>query len=227
MKNFPLILIIVFLLSVGIADANVPTVLSIKNNSYSGTTSSYGIFLNNGQSITLTANSTNNSNTWNWYVDKVAITNNFNNTTQSFTKGTYHYVQVNATNGTNVSNTIYWGINVLPAMATLGDQITLLNETPSQDFASAIENNSLQEIVHAPITVYLNLIGLSFYAFVWFIAFGMVWVKQSSINIPAVIGVIFGGIIITFLPPQYQLVAQVLTIFGIFAIIYIFYKGRG
>ncbi len=206
----------------------VPPTISIHNNSKTNTSSSYGIFLDSGESITFRANTTPPSNSWNWYIDGILQSNNYNNLTTSWSSGSYHYVYLNTTNSYGTSNNLTWGINVFPAMAVSpGNNINLLNESPSQDLSTAIQNNDMPGIVNSPVKVYVNLIGLSFYAVIWFIVFGMLWIKQASINIPSIIGVIFGGILVTFLPAQYQLVSQALIVFGIFAAIYVFYKGRG
>ncbi len=229
-KNILLVLSIIMCVAIlltFITSATLP-VISIHNNSNTNRSDSYGIVLDNGESITFRANTTNASNTWNWQNDKVNVSNNFNNYTTSWTEGSYHHVYLTTTNVSGTSNTIFWGINVLPAYATsLVDDITLLNETPADELEAAIDNNDFPAMINAPQRIYVNAIGLSFYAVIWFIVFGMQWIKQSSINIPAIVGVIFGGIIITFLPAQYQLVSQALIVFGIFAVIYVFYKGRG
>lgn len=227
LKLYTILFFCAAILVADIASAQPPTI-SIINNTKTNTNSSYGIFLNNSESITFWANTTNTSNTWKWYKDSVLQTNNFNNFTTSFTKGSYHYVFLNTTNISGVSNNLAWGINVFAAMASSpADNIPLLNETPANNLENAIVNNSLPEITESSIKVYINVVGLSFYAFIWFIAFAMFWIKQASINIPAIVGVIFGGLIISFLPAQYQLVSQVFIVFGIFAVIYVFYKGRG
>lgn len=217
---------IILCIIVSTASAEVPTV-SIVNNSDTNRSGSYGIFINSSESITFWANSTNDSVTWNWYRDGVSVSNNFNNYTTSWSSGSYHHVYVNATNVSGTSNTVFWGINMFPAMATSANSITLLNETPADMIETAIVNNDFPAIVNAPVQVYLNLIGLSFYAVIWSIVFGMMWVKQKSVDIPSIVGIIFGGILVTFLPAQYQLVSQALIVFGIFAAIYVFYKGRG
>ncbi len=227
-KAFFMLMLIIAAIVLIVYNASAQPVISIHNNSNTNTSSSYGIFLDNGESITFRANTTNSSNTWHWYRDGISVVNNFDNYTTSFTTGSYHYVSLNTSNASGYSNNLTWGINVFPAMATSpAYDIQLLNETPAEVLDRAIDNKSFPEIVSAPLQIYINLIGLGFYAFVWFIAFGMMWIKQASINIPTVVGVIFGGIIITFLPAQYQLVSQVLIVFGIFAVIYIFFKGRG
>lgn len=227
-NHFKLILILCIIFFLIYNASAAPPIISVINNSKTNTTGLYGIFINNSESITFRVNTTNISNTWNWYRDNILVINNFNNYTTSFTTGTYHYVSVNSTNSSGTSNNLTWGINVFPAMAVSpGNNINLLNESPSQDLSIAIQNNDMPGIVNSPVKVYVNLIGLSFYAVIWFIVFGMLWIKQASINIPAIIGVIFGGILVTFLPAQYQLVSQALIVFGIFAAIYVFYKGRG
>ena len=205
----------------------VPPTISIVNNSKTNTSDSYGIYLLNSQVIIFNASTTDNTNTWNWYQDGILQINNNPSFTTAFSSGSYHYVQLNTTNIDGTSNNLTWGINVAPEMATSSNNIPTLNETPATNFNLALKQKDMPKLVGSSQTVYLNLIGLSYYAFVWFIVFGMMWIKQSSINIPAVIGIIFGGIIITFLPSQYQLVSQVLIVFGIFAVIYIFFKGRG
>lgn len=207
-------------------NAAVPT-LTIINNTYNNGTGSYGIFLNSGQSITFNVANISNVITWNWYVDKVLQSNNNSAFTTSFSSGSYHYVQVNATNINGTSNTLIWGVNVYPAMAVSSQKIQSLNESPANDLQTAISQKSFTGIIAAPIKIYTNLLGLGFYAFLWFLVFVMMWLKQQSINIPATVGIIFGGLLITFLPPAYQLISQVLIVFGIFAVIYVFFKGRG
>lgn len=229
-KNILLVLSIFMCAAILLAviAAAAPPVISIHNNSHTNRSGSYGIVLDNGESITFRANTTNASNTWNWQRDGVNVSNNFNNYTTSWTEGSYHHIYLTATNASGTSNTIFWGINVLPAYATSPtDDISLLNETPADELEQAIDDNDFPRMVNAPQKLYINAIGLAYYAVIWFIVFGMQWIKQSSINIPAIVGVIFGGIIITFLPAQYQLVSQALIVFGIFAVIYVFYKGRG
>lgn len=210
-----------------IADGDSPPFLTIINNSVTNDTSVYKIFLNNLQSITFNVNTTDDTNTWNWYLDNTLQTNPLPYFTVAFSSGSYHYVSVNATNASGTSNNITWGINVYPPMATSPQAISLLNETPAKDLMNAIQQKSFVNFIVAPTKIYTNLMGLGFYTFVWFIVFSMLWLKQQSINIPSVVGVIFGGVLVTFLPPQYQLISQVLIVFGIFAVIYVFFKGRG
>lgn len=224
--------LVCFLLLFIIYNASAQPTISIINNSktntsITGTLFLHGIFINNSESITFFASTNNISNTWHWRIDNVLQSNNFNNITTSWSSGTFHYVQVNANNSSGTSNNLTWGINVYPAMATSVDAIQSFNETPNTDLETGIAESNLTKIIEAPISVYVNIVGIMFYAFIWFIAVGMMWTKQQSMNIPTVIGIIFGGLIVTFLPPQYQLVSQVIIAFGIFAIIYVFFKGRG
>lgn len=227
--NFFHIILRVFLIAFFISNMinialSIP-ILSITNNSITNDTSTTKIFLNNSQSISFYVSSNEPNNTFFWYSNGTHQVNNLPNFTISYTKGTYHYVIVNATNLNGTSNSIKWGLNVYPAVAT--QTISLLNETPGTNLMNAMATNDFKGFIVASIDPYLNLIGVFFYAIVWGLYFAMIWIKQGTLNMPMIIGIIFGGLLISFLPATYQLIAQVLIVFGIVAVIYVFFKGRG
>lgn len=200
-------------------------VLSIINNSKTNDAATTKIFLDNAESITFFASSNHPITTWNWSVDSVIQSNNYDNLTTSWSTGKYHYVSLSGVNTYGTSNTLTWGVNVFPAMATA--TIGALNETPADAIRDALKDKDAPALVMATVLPFTNLLGAFFYAIVWFMVFVMLWIKQKSMNVPMIIGIIFGGLIISFLPEQYQLVTTALIVLGIFGIIYIFFKGRG
>ena len=207
-------------------------VLSVINNTKTNNAQLNGIVLNNGQSVTMYALPSSPVTTWNWYSDGTPISNNFNNYTVSFTSKTAHYIKVNATNVLGTSNTLTWQLDVLPAYAST--PVPTLNETPANNLMADISNKSFTGFVKDSIVPYTTgyeigqtLLGNAFYLIIWILIFAMMWIKQGSLTIPMTVGVIFGGLLISFLPAQYQLVAQILIVFGIFGVVYVFYKGRG
>jgi hypothetical protein len=208
----------------GYTAPTTPTI-TIINNSKTNDVSTSNIFLSNSEAITFYVSANEDVDTWHWYVDNVLQSNNYDNFTTSWNTGTYHYVKVNASNTGDNSNTLSWGINVYPALASA--TISALNETPANNMKNAMSNKDPVGLINATTAPYMNLIGVYFYAFIWLIVFVMLWIKQGSMNIPMVIGIIFGGLIISFLPAPYQLVTQAFIAFGILAVVYVLFKGRG
>lgn len=224
-KSRTILIILVLILLFTPSASPIPPALSIINNSKTNDTSISKIFLNNSEPITFFVLTNNENMTWNWYKDGILQSNNYDNYTTSWSTGRYHYVSVNGTNANGSSNLLAWGINVYPAMVTT--TIAALNETPYNELHEAMRNKDMPALVMATTLPFTNLIGAFFYAIVWFMVFVMLWIKQKSMNIPMVIGIIFGGLMISFLPAQYQLVSVALITLGIFAILYVFFKGRG
>ena len=104
--------------------------------------------------------------------------------------------------------------------------IPTVNPQPYTDLLNNISRLDAMGTIVASTGPYTVIVGNLFYLFIWLMIFSMYWLAQKNITLPAVMGIILGGVVISTLPESYQPVAVALIALGGFAVIYYLYTER-
>jgi len=104
--------------------------------------------------------------------------------------------------------------------------IPTVNPQPYTDVLANITRMDMMGTIIASTGPYTVSVGNLFYLFIWLMVFSMYWLAQKNITLPAVMGIILGGVVISTLPESYQPVAVALIALGGFAVIYYLYTER-
>ena len=104
--------------------------------------------------------------------------------------------------------------------------IPTVNPQPYTDLLNNITRMDAMGTIVASTGPYTIIVGNLFYLFIWLMKFSMYWLAQKNITLPAVMGIILGGVVISTLPESYQPVAVALIALGGFAVIYYLYTER-
>lgn len=100
---------------------------------------------------------------------------------------------------------------------------TFGGENQLNESTEGVDWLGIQAAVEQP---YTTAIGSLFYVIVFAIPFLMQWLRQGSMAIPAAIGIILGGIMLSKTPAEYHLVAVALIALSILAIVWGIIKER-
>lgn len=194
--------IILIILLVSSALGAVPTIDS-HNNTKSGTDRWAVVAINEVIGFNIT---TTGATSYDWSVDGVSQNKNFANFSTSWTGwfGSPHYIIASATNADGTATYEYRvGIS-----KTIGNtQITALNESAYNEIRNATKDYDLQGFISGTIKPYTIVVGNVFYLFIYLVIFSMYWIRQGSITVPSVLGLITGSAMIGMLPEEYQIYA--------------------
>lgn len=214
----PLLILFVILI---VSPSNAITITdnnnTISNNDYPAVAISEVI----GFNITLDTGATLHT----WYVDGTDQSNNATSFSTSFTSRGYKNVTVTVTDGASTDSVTY-GVIVKRASASGSDTISLMNNSGYTDFQTSIDDEDLQGFLKSFIQPQLNAVGAVFYLILYGIPLIMIWIRQEKTTIPVVFFVIFGVIMIAFVPSQWVAPAIILTILSIASMIYMNFKER-
>ncbi len=75
-------------------------------------------------------------------------------------------------------------------------------------------------LLKAVIAPFLDIFGYWFFAIMYFLALGMLWIKNQNVYIAAIIGMIVGFAMRTLLPPEAHSVAYLFIALGIASIVF-------
>lgn len=181
-----------------------------------------------GSSITFYATANETITTWTWYVDTVDQTHNHDNLSYAWTLKGYKNVTATATNANGTSIPITWNPYVKMEMAGAGDTISEMDETGYDNLMLGLEGDSPNfEVMLWGITEpYQVVVGNMFFAILFGIPMVMFWIRQSSLIIPSVFGIVLGVAMFNFMPSNFAATASAIIIMSILATLYNFYKER-
>lgn len=167
--------------------------------------------------------------TWTWFVDDIAVPNNYNNLTRSWSTSGQKNVTVSGTNGGGSTGSVSWHPIIERQKSTSSDETTALNTSWYDDLIASFSDDtpSLQAFASALVLPFTNLIGNFFYLFLYGLPLLAIWIRQEKALIPAGLGIIFGAFFLGQLPESYIGVAVLFMILTVFGIIYSLYKERG
>lgn len=107
----------------------LPAIISNGNNKTDNDTLS--ITVNTYEVVNFNVTANQSIDTWNWSVDNVSQSHNFNNLTWNWPTPGNKTVKVNATNSNGTSSTLEWNVTALPN-STTAPNITLMSVTPDE-----------------------------------------------------------------------------------------------
>jgi len=176
------------------------------------------------KSDTITITSDDGAATTHWILDGVDLGTNVLSQALTYNTEKYYNLTIYQTNGPLTSNSLYFIIIVTPFMDNT--TFTHINQTLADNVSTAITNSNFTEIITIPRDYYTNAMNLLFYVFVWGIFAGMMYIRQNTWHIPAILAIIMSAVIMSQIPDAYRGLVQFGTIAGAFAVIYIFFKSK-
>lgn len=181
-----------------------------------------------GSNITFSIVTNETIITYHWFVDDINQTNNFDNLTASWIERGQKNVTVWGTNANGSTGLITWRPYVKTEMATGADEVAkakvdgydnLINEI-------SIDNPDFEKILYSLSEPYTAVVGDIFFVVLWGLPMIMLWIRQESILIPAMYGLIMGGLLLAFLPASFAATASAMIVLSVMGILYMFYKER-
>lgn len=167
--------------------------------------------------------------TWTWYVDGAAVSNNYGNLSYTWAKSGQKNVTVSGSNAVGSTTSLSWFPLIKRAKSDSSDETAALNTTWFDDLVASIsdETPSLSGFASATVQPFTSLLGNLFYLFLYGLPLLVIWIRQEKAIIPAGLGIIFGAFFLGQLPESYIGVAVLFIILTVFGIIYSLYKERG
>lgn len=196
----------------------IPTAESITIS----TTNTYHV-VERTHSDTVTITSNDGGATTHWIMNGVDMGTNVLSQAITYNVERYNNLTIYQTNGATTSNVLYFTIIVTPLLDI--SPMTRLDDNMSTNLTTAIGNSDFVEIMTVPRDYYVNILGLVFYVLVWGIYAGMLYIRQNTWHIPAILGIIFSVIILSQMP-NYAGLIELGIIAGFFAVVYTFFKSR-
>lgn len=159
-----------------------------------------------------------------WWSDGTTLVNPTGNLNQRWTKPYYHNVTMKATTATGTVQMSWYPIVYRALAVTTAETI---NETPYNNMMASMEDDpDYISFLSSTVLPFTGVIGSMFYVMVWGIYFGMVWIRQESIYVPSVVGLIVGMVLFVFLPSQFAVAGTSLLVLSAAAAIFNLYKER-
>ncbi len=91
-----------------------------------------------------------------------------------------------------------------------------------------LTNSTLDPVNMTAVAVapYTDIMGNIFYGILFSMVFGMIWMRQEDITMPALLGLIIGGSIWGLMPGDWTSMAMSLTVVSFAGLMYSLIKGR-
>jgi len=177
-------------------------------------------------SFNVTANET--ITLWVWYVDGVNQSHNYDNLTTSWSSKGYKNVTVEATNVNGTSIPITWNPFVQMEMAGAGDTISEMDETGYDNLILGMEgdNPNFEVMLWGVTEPFQSTVGNMFFVIIFGIPMLMFWIRQESLIIPSMFGIILGTTLFAFFPTSFAATASAIIIMAVLSVFYSFYKQR-
>lgn len=220
-----LILFTLFLL-IGSASA-VPPVITLYNNSVSGTNMFPHQQINTN--IRFNASADQVIVTWVWYTDNVNQSNNASSLNESWATPGYKNVTVWGSNSNGESNHITWN-PIIERLKSNSTQVqTTISESSYTNLTASLDGDSFDVVafLQANAEPFTGLIGNLFYLFVFVLPLVIIWIRQEKALIPAGLGIIVGIIALPFLPESFLLPSVMFLVITVIGVLYSIYKERG
>lgn len=150
---------------------------------------------------------------WRSWHAVVTVTDSAGHTAQNTVKCCIHRIKTDDTIS-NIDDSAYYALLNALSGEVDGEPI---NESSVPDFLKFAESIT---------TPYTNIVGNLFFMVFFSAFFLMIWIRQENLAIPSTIGIIVGGYILGFAPPEFRLTAVLFISLSIFGIIYMLLKER-
>lgn len=197
-----IIILLIVIMQVGVSIGAVPVITSHNNTK---TNSDRYAIINVNEIIGFNITSTG-ATSYSWRVDDADQNRNFPNFSTSWTSasGSPHYVIAYATNSDGTAS-YEFRVSIQKTKQSVTATVAKMNTSNYNQIRDSTKSYDFQGFIKASVLPYTALIGNVFYLFIWLVIFSMYWIRQGSITIPSVLGLILGGAVIGMLPEEYHL----------------------
>jgi len=204
-----------------------PIIISIDNNI------STNIYpkLSKDQTISFTATTqyVYSNSQWNWYVNGVNQSHNYDNITLSWSAIGHKSVTLYIVNVYgNVSDNATAYPLVTRAMATGADVKALYSEVPMDTIKEGIDSEypDFKLVLWGAMLPYINVMGNTFFIFVYLLPMVAIWIPQKKLIIPVGLTLIFSVVILGSIPEEFVQPAYLVILVTSVGILYRIYKSR-
>ena len=222
MKSNALIFVaIAVLLLCGTATA-APTITSYTNS----VTNDGDIYplVGNGVSVNFSIVVSEAVTGYEWWIDDATVTNDEPYIFRSWTDTYYHNVTVKATTATGEVSLTWFPVVERSTAITRTETI---NGTAYDNMMDSLEGDTDYIAFLSAMTVpFTNIIGAMFYVLIWGFYFGMVWIRQESVYVPSIVGLICGVVLFVYLPSNFAVAGTSLLVLSAASAIFNLYRER-
>jgi len=178
----------------------------------------------NGATVTFSVTVNESVTLYEWWTDGTQITNDQNTFSRSWTDPYHHNVTAKATTATGTVQMSWYPVVYRAVGITTAETI---NETPYDEMiGSMVDDTDYIAFLSATVLPFTTVIGAMFYVLIWGIYFAMVWIRQESVYVPSVVGLIVGMVLFVFLPSNFAVAGTSLLVLSAAAAIFNLYKER-
>ena len=220
-----LLTILFILISLCPVVAGTPIIDSY-NNSISNT-NMYPV-VDYGANIQFNASANETITLWVWMVDGVNQSNNHDNLTYAWSDKGYKNTTVTATNANGTTTILMWNPYVNTEMAGPADTVDHMNESGYDTLMDGIggDGPDFEVVLYATTEPYQAIMGNMFFIVLFGLPAVMMWMRQGSLLIPSMYGIIFGTTLFAFFPTSFAATASAIIIMSVLGTFYAFYKER-
>lgn len=165
--------------------------------------------------------------TWYWTNNNKGVSSSDTLTSTSYasswTKG-LNYLRLYGSNTYGTTDTIEWRVPILRTMASA--PVPTVNQSAYENIYEATEALDFMAWISATTGPYTATLGNYFYLFLWLMVFSALWIRQGSITLPSVLGLVLGGAVIGMLPEEYRVYSIALIALGAIAVLYLIFTER-
>lgn len=181
-----------------------------------------------GAGVTFNASADETITTWTWYVDDVDQSHNYDNLTASWSSSGYKNVNVTGTNANGTSAAILWNPYVQMDMAGGADTTSDMDDTGYDNLMLGLEgdNPDFEVFLWATTEPFQAVIGNMFFVILFGIPMIMFWIRQGTVLIPSMFGIIMGTVMFAFFPASFAATASAIILMSVLAVFYTMYKER-
>lgn len=178
----------------------------------------------NGATVTFSVTINESVTLYEWWDGSTQVTNNQNTFARSWTDPYYQNVTMKATTANGTVQMSWYPVVYRAVGITTAETI---NETAHDDMMESFEDDTdYISFLSATVLPFTSVIGAMFYVLVWGVYFGMVWIRQESVYVPSVVGLIVGVVLFVFLPSNFAVAGTSLLVLSAAAAIFNLYKER-
>jgi hypothetical protein len=180
------------------------------------------------------------ADTWAWDFGD-GNTSSLENPVHTFGMGWWdiHFTASNSTTGLSDSTWSHWQIHVIQSFTRVTASATITpvsthaynvilnsfggNRTPANESEARV---NFTQFLFGTTYTYTDLMGNLALVIIFAIPFILMWLMQSDLTIPGIIGIILGGFLFLFLPAEWHMAPVAFIALSIVAIIYGLYMRR-
>ena len=88
------------------------------------------------------------------------------------------------------------------------------------------ESPDFEVVLYGTIEPYITVIGNFVFLIIFGLPFLMMWIRQESMLMPSIFGLIFGIVLFSFMPAQFVATATAMIVFSLTGFIFVWAKER-